>query len=48
MSGTDLLKLFAAQPVLDVAYTAGVIHGSWLAVRGVAGESDHVSEETES
>lgn len=34
MSAEELLKLFAAQPVLDVAYTAGVIQGFWLLVRG--------------
>jgi GT2 family glycosyltransferase len=34
MSAGELLKLFAAQPVLDVAYTAGVIHGLWLLARG--------------
>ena len=34
MSGKELLKLFAAQPVLDVAYTAGVIHGLWLLAQG--------------
>jgi GT2 family glycosyltransferase len=34
MSGGELLKLFAAQPILDVAYTAGLIRGFWLLVRG--------------
>lgn len=34
MSGEELLKLFAAQPVLDVAYTAGVMRGFWLLTRG--------------
>jgi GT2 family glycosyltransferase len=34
MSAEELLKLFAAQPVLDVAYTAGVIRGFWLLGRG--------------
>ena len=34
MSAKEVLKLFAAQPVLDVAYTTGVLHGLWLLLKG--------------